>query len=132
VRSAPVASRILGATRILAGTLFACHGVKLLFGVFGGRDPAAPVLTRWVAGPIELLGGVLLAAGLFTTSVAFVSSGLMAVAYFMEHAPRGFWPIRNGGELAILYCFVFLNLVAQGPGAWALGPRSRRREPKRS
>ena len=102
--------------------MFACHGAKLLLGVFGGPSPGTPALTQWVAGLIELVGGSLLAAGLFARRIAFVASGLMALAYFVVHAPQGFWPIENGGELAILYCWLFLNLAVQGPGAWAMRP----------
>jgi putative oxidoreductase len=73
-----------------------------------------------IAGILELVGGVLMILGLFTRSTAVVLSGLMAVAYFMAHAPRGFYPILNAGELAALYCFVFLYIAAAGPGPWSL------------
>ena len=73
-----------------------------------------------VAGFLELVGGVLLVIGLFTRTTAFILSGMTAVAYFIAHAPRGFFPILNGGELAILYCFAFLYLAAAGPGAWSI------------
>jgi putative oxidoreductase len=122
-RFAKYAPHVLGATRALAGMLFGCHGAQKLLGAFGGPPPGAPLAVVWVAGLIELLGGVLLTLGLFTREAAFVSSGLMAVAYFMAHAPRGFWPILNGGELAIAYCWLFLYVAAQGPGAWALDNR---------
>jgi putative oxidoreductase len=89
-----------------------------LLGAFGGTgDPAFVV---WGAGPIELLGGALMAAGLFTRIASFLTSGLMAAAYFIAHAPQGFWPILNGGELAITFCWLSLYLAAHGPGAWAV------------
>ena len=114
------ASMILGATRILTGTMFACHGAQKVLGAFGGVPAGAPAGIIWTAGSIELAGGVLLALGLFSRSAAFLSSGLMAFAYFIGHAGNGFWPILNGGELAILYCWLFLYMAAHGPGAWAL------------
>ncbi|HEX6737593.1 MAG TPA: DoxX family protein [Vicinamibacteria bacterium] len=114
------APQILGLTRILVGILFTCHGAQKVLGAFGGVPPGSPALIVWVAGLIELIGGVMLAVGLFTRSVAFLSSGLMAVAYFMAHAPQGFWPIKNGGELAVVYCWLFLCMAALGPGAFAL------------
>jgi putative oxidoreductase len=79
-----------------------------------------PAFIVWVAGPIELVGGALIALGLFARPTAFLLSGLMAAAYFMGHAPKGFWPTVNGGELAIIYSWIALYLAAQGPGAWAL------------
>jgi len=114
------APRILGATRFLAGVMFACHGAQKLFNAFGGIPPGVPKALIWSAGPIELIGGILIAIGLLTRSSAFLCSGLMAFAYFIGHAPNGFWPAANGGELAIFYCWFFLYLAAQGPGAWAV------------
>lgn len=111
---------ILGITRILSGILFACHGAQKVLGAFGGMPPDAPKHIVWIAGTIELVGGALIALGLFTRPVAFLSSGLMAVAYFYGHARNGFWPKLNGGELAILYCWLFLYFSAQGPGSFAL------------
>ena len=104
------------AMRAVAGILFACDGAQKVFGVLGahGRAPTPLLL---VAGVIELAGGVLIAAGLGARYAAFVASGEMAVAYFMAHAPRGFWPAVNKGELAVLYCFVFLYIAAHGSGA---------------
>ena len=119
-RFTALAPRILGATRILIGVLFACHGAQKLFGVFGGMPPGVPKVVTWGAGSIEFVGGTLIAIGLFTRITAFLCSGQMAVAYFAGHAPHGFWPIVNGGEPAILYCWLFLNIAAQGPGAWAV------------
>lgn len=119
------APQILGATRVLTGSLFFCHGAKQLLGAFGGPSPGTTVLAQWVGGPIQLVGGALLAVGVCANGAAFVASGMMAVAYFISHAPRGFWPIENGGELAILYCWLFLNLAAQGPGAFAVRRNTR-------
>jgi putative oxidoreductase len=107
------------AMRVIVGLLFACHGTQKLFGVLGGESQLDnPMLLT--AGIIELVGGLLIALGLFTGYAAFLSSGLMAVAYFMVHAPNGFWPIVNKGELAVLYCFVFLFLATRGSGAWSV------------
>jgi len=110
-------ARILAMTRILLGVMLTCHGAQKLLGAFGGTtDPAFVV---WGAGPIELFCGPLIAAGLCTRMASFLASGLMAAAYFTAHAPRGLWPILNGGELAIAYCWLFLYFAAHGPGAWA-------------
>lgn len=107
------------AMRVIVGLLFACHGAQKLFGVLGGESQLGnPMLLT--AGIIEFVGGLLIAVGLFTGYAAFVSSGLMAVAYFKAHAPGGFWPIVNRGELAVLYCFVFLFMAAKGSGAWSV------------
>ncbi len=114
------APQILGITRILFGVMMACHGAQKVLGVFGGVPPGAPPVIIWVAGGIELVGGVLLALGLFTRPTAFLLSGLMAFAYFMGHASNGFWPIVNKGELAVIYCWLSLYFAAHGPGAWAL------------
>jgi putative oxidoreductase len=106
---------ILAALRIVAGLAFAQHGAQKLFGLLGGQ---AVELTsqRGIAGIIEFVGGIMIALGLFTSPVAFLASGEMAWAYFQAHAPRGFWPIQNGGELAVLYCFIFLYFAAVGSG----------------
>jgi putative oxidoreductase len=110
--------------RIVAGLLFSFHGYQKLFGLFGGIGPhgATPPMWSelWVAGVLETAGGALITLGLFTRPVAFLLCGEMAVAYFHQHFPRGFWPIRNGGELAVLYCFLFLELFAGGPGPLSL------------
>jgi len=123
------APEVLGLTRILLGVMLACHGAQKLLGAFGGLPPGAPAFIVWVAGSIELIGGALMAVGLATRGVAFLVSGLMAFAYFMGHASKGFWPILNGGELAIVYCWLSLYFAARGPGAWAvdnlLGARGR-------
>lgn len=115
-----LAPTILGLTRIITGVMFICFGANKLFGAFGGVPPGAPAAIIYTAGPIELVGGVLLTLGLFTRSAAFVCSGLMAFAYFIGHAPNGFWPILNGGGPAIIFCWLFLYIAAQGPGGLAL------------
>ena len=123
------APQLLSVLRFFAGVMFACHGAMKLLGAFGGMPPGMdiPWYIYWIAGPIELIGGALIAVGLLTRPMAFLASGLMAVAYFKGHAAGGFWPKVNGGEPAVLYCFVFLYLAAAGPGAWALDNLFRRR-----
>lgn len=110
--------------RIVAGFTFSLHGLQKLFGLFGGMGPkggtAQLFSLPWVAGVLEAFGGILILLGLFTVPVAFVLSGEMAVGYFMFHFPRGFWPIKNGGELAVLYCFIFLYIFVAGPGPLSL------------
>ena len=101
--------------RVIAGLAFAQHGAQKLFGVLGG-NAVALTSQRGLAGIIEFVGGIMIALGLFTSPVAFLASGEMAWAYFQAHMPRGFWPIQNGGELAVLYCFIFLYLSAVGSG----------------
>lgn len=121
-----LAPTILGLTRIIAGVMFICFGANKLFGAFGGVPPGAPKAIIYTAGPIELVGGILLTLGLFTRSAAFICSGLMAFAYFIGHAPNGFWPILNGGGPAIVFCWLFLYIAAQGPGGLALDNLRRR------
>ena len=113
---------ILSIFRFLAGVMFACHGAQKLFGWFGGLPPGieVPAYIKYGAGGLEFFGGILVALGLFTRSVAFILSGLMAVAYFKGHAINGFVPKVNGGEPAVLYCWLWLFIAAHGPGAWAL------------
>jgi len=115
-RYCPIAYSLM---RFVVGFLFACHGAQKLFGVLGGQreihDPEG--LT---AGIIEFTAGTLISVGLFSSIAAFVASGEMAVAYVKAHAPRGFWPILNWGELAVLYCFVFLFVACQGDGDWSI------------
>lgn len=101
--------------RIVAGLLFLFHGLQKLFGMYGGQ--AVELLSlRGLAGLIELVGGAMIMIGLYTSPVAFIASGEMAVAYFMSHQPQAFWPIQNRGELAALYCFVFLYISTRGSG----------------
>ncbi|PYQ31325.1 MAG: hypothetical protein DMF56_05350 [Acidobacteria bacterium] len=114
------APQILSIFRFLAGVMFACHGSQKVLGWFGGLPPGVPKYIIWIAGPIEFFGGILIAIGLLTRPVAFLASGLMAVGYFTGHAPNGFVPKVNGGEPAVLYCWTWLYIAAQGPGAWAL------------
>lgn len=106
--------------RIVAGFLFLWHGVQKLFGFPGGGSGSRPFHITYIAGPIELLGGLLLMLGLFTRPAAFLSSGLMAFAYWMSHGTRALLPIENRGELAAVYCFLFLFISAQGSGIWSL------------
>lgn len=108
--------------RIMAAFTYSLHGWQKFFGVFGGIGGTRPPLTTMlgVAGLLETFGGTLLILGLFTRPVAFLLSGEMAIGYFRTHAPRGFWPLVNGGELAVFYCFMFLWLAAAGPGPWSL------------
>jgi len=122
------APRLLSILRIMTGLLFLQHGTAKLL-----KIPVVPMFANLslmslpgIAGVLELVGGVLMILGLFTRSVAFVMSGLMAVAYFMAHAPRGFYPILNAGELAILFSFVFLYFAAAGPGPWSLDAARRK------
>lgn len=112
--------------RIVVPLLYFCHGAQKLFGAFGGMGGhsvwGGPPLFI-AAGLIEVPAGILIALGWFTTPVAFVASGEMAVAYFTQHLPRGFWPIENHGELPVLFCFVFLFIAARGPGIWSVDGR---------
>jgi putative oxidoreductase len=120
--------RILSLLRVAAALLFMQHGTaKLLdFPATGQFEDLQLMSLGGVAGILELFGGALLVLGLFTRPVAFILSGLMAFAYFLAHAPRGFFPIVNDGELAALYCFVFFYLVFAGGGAWSLDALWRR------
>jgi putative oxidoreductase len=114
-------SPLLSALRIMSGLLVLQHGTtKFLDFPLGPMNDASPLSMSGAAGLIELVFGVLLVLGLFSRFSAFILSGLTAVAYFYAHAPRGFFPILNGGELAALYSFVFLYLAAAGPGPWCL------------
>jgi putative oxidoreductase len=113
---------MLAVLRVVAGLLFLAHGMVKLFGFPPGASPGAqPVFSLLGAGGvIELVGGALIVLGLLTRPAALVLCGEMAVAYFMFHAPKSPFPIANGGDASILYCFIFLYLVAAGPGAWSL------------
>jgi putative oxidoreductase len=115
--------------RIVAGLLFLFHGLQKLFGMYGGT--AVSLLSqRGAAGIIELVAGTLVMIGLFTVPAAFIASGQMAVAYFQVHQPQAFWPVQNRGELAALYCFLFLYIATRGAGTLSIdrltgGRRSR-------
>lgn len=114
--------RLLSILRIITGFLFMAHGGQKLLGypapMPGGKAPLMTLIG--VAGILESVGGFLILIGLFTRPVAFILAGFMAVAYFMAHAPGGFWPLLNKGELAVLYCFVFLYMAVAGGGAWSV------------
>jgi putative oxidoreductase len=119
--------------RIVAGLTYSLHGYQKMFGLFGGiggNGAKPPFLSLlWTAGVIETVGGALLLLGLFTTPIAFILSGEMAFAYFIRHFPRSPWPIMSGGELAVVYCFLFLYLFTAGPGAWSLDTLLRKKSP---
>jgi putative oxidoreductase len=115
-----LAPYVLSVLRIMVGPLFLQHGLAKYFGFPQAHDPFPVFSMVWFAALIELVGGILLAAGLFTRIAAFVMSGQMAVGYFLFHAPQSFFPIVNRGDAAILYCFVFLYFVFAGPGPLSL------------
>ena len=130
-----LAPYLLGLLRIVAALLFLAHGTQKLFGYPPGQPytgfPNFSMLG--IAGMLEVFGGLLLFIGLFTRTTAFILSGEMAVAYFRAHAPRNFFPLLNGGEITVLFCFLFLYFVAAGPGAWSVDrilsrPRSKKRK----
>jgi putative oxidoreductase len=111
---------VLSILRIMAGLLFCEHGLSKLFG-FPPHGAMPPFLAlEWFAGCIELTGGILVALGLLTRPAAFLMSGEMAIGYFLEHAPKSFFPLLNGGDAAVLYCFIFLYLVFAGSGPLSL------------
>lgn len=118
--------------RIIAGFVFSLHGYQKLFGAFGGlggHGRAASLFSMlWIAGVIESILGPFIMVGLYTRPIAFLLCGEMAVAYFLQHARHGFWPISNGGELAVLYCFIFLFLLSNGPGPFSLDRAIRKAE----
>jgi putative oxidoreductase len=120
--------RFLSILRFIAGFLFIAHGAQKLFGFLAPPGaPGLPMMSQmWIGGVLEFFGGILLLLGLFTRPVAFILSGTMAVAYFQMHAPAGFWPLQNRGELAVVYCFLFLYLSVAGGGAWSIDRLLRR------
>jgi putative oxidoreductase len=110
----------LAALRIIAALLFIAHGSQKLLG-FPAAEFSPPMFSIfWFAGVIEIVSGLLILFGFFTRPAAFIASGTMAFAYWMAHAPSNFFPVNNGGDAAILFCFVFLFLVFAGPGAWSV------------
>ncbi|HTT47571.1 MAG TPA: DoxX family protein [Pseudolabrys sp.] len=111
---------VLSVVRIVVALLFFEHGLSRLFAFPSPLPPPELFSLHWFAGAIEFAGGALLALGLFTRFAAFIMSGEMAFAYFLSHAPQGFFPILNRGDAAILYCFVFLYLAFAGGGPWSL------------
>jgi putative oxidoreductase len=118
-----VASRLVDVAyvllRVMTGLLFAEHGLQKLFGLIGGTR--MPLMSEFgLAGVIEFSAGLMIALGVFPRWAAFIASGELAVAYFTMHAPHGFWPVQNHGELAVLYCFVFLFIAAHGGGKMTL------------
>jgi putative oxidoreductase len=120
----PWRPQLLSILRIMTALLFLEHATVKLFGFPASPMSVAAAFTFiWWVGVLELVGAILLVVGLFTRIAAFILSGEMAVAYFMAHAPKSFFPVQNGGEAAILFCFVFLYIAAAGPGAWAIDSR---------
>jgi putative oxidoreductase len=120
----PYSPYLYAVLRIVVGFLFACNGAQKLFGVLGGlggSGESAPILSLMgFAGLIEFFGGLCIIVGWLTGYVAFIASGQMAAAYFMGHYPDGFWPILNNGELAVLFCFIFLYMASKGAGVWSI------------
>lgn len=119
----PFSGQLLSVLRIMSALLFMAHGTAKLLGFPATEmfaSPPEPMTLIWFAGVIELVGGALLALGLFTRPVAFLTSGMSAFAYFIGHAPQATFPVQNGGDAAILYCFIFLYFVAAGGGSWSL------------
>ena len=114
--------------RIVAGFLFLWHGSQKLFDFPGGMPAGVPAFITYVAGPIELIGGLLVMIGLYTRWAAFLASGLMAFAYWMAHGMKALLPLQNNGELAALYCFVFLFISTQGGGIWSIDDFMSRRK----
>lgn len=117
---APYSAQTYALMRIVVGFLFLWHGSMKVLGFPAGMPADAPPLIVWVAGPIELLGGIFIMIGLFTRWSAFLASGTMAAAYWMAHGLKAVLPVENGGELAAIYCFVFLFIAAHGAGIWSV------------
>lgn len=117
---APFSNQLYAVLRIVVGFTFLWHGVQQLFEFPGGGPEGIPDFVVYVGGPIELIGGILVMIGLMTRWAAFLCSGMMAAAYWLAHGTKALLPIMNGGELAVLYCFVFLFIAAQGSGIWSV------------
>jgi len=117
--------------RVVSGFLFAQSGAVIMLGWFGGMPgmPSPPPMMSqtWIGGILELVGGLAIMLGLFTRPVAFILSGMMAVAYWQFHAPNGGWPLQNQGIPAVLFCFIFLYMAARGGGDWSLDALLRRK-----
>jgi len=118
---------VLSLLRIVAALLYFAHGTQKLLGFPPSERVIETFSLSWISGVIELIGGGLLILGLFSRPVAFLLSGHMAVAYWIAHAPRSAYPVLNGGDAAILFCFVFLYLTFAGPGPWSIDALRRRR-----
>ncbi|ODU21159.1 MAG: DoxX family protein [Sphingomonas sp. SCN 67-18] len=115
-----MAPRLLSLLRIVSALLFFAHGTQKILGFPASDMHPAMWSLPWIAGILELVGGGLLLIGLFSRPVAFILSGQMAVAYWIAHAPQSPYPSLNGGDAAILFCFVFLYIAAAGPGPWSV------------
>jgi putative oxidoreductase len=118
--TARFAPQMLSVLRIVSALIFMAHGTQKILGFPASSMNPAMFSLPWIAGVLELVGGALLLIGLFSRPVAFILSGEMAFAYFIGHAPRSLYPALNGGDAAILYCFVFLYIVFAGPGPWSV------------
>jgi len=116
---APFAPYAFAILRIIAGLLFVAHGGQKVFGWFGGQPFPLGSLFG-LAGIIEMIFGILITIGLLTSFAAFIASGQMAVAYFIGHLPKSFWPLENEGEPAVLFCFIFLLIATHGAGIWSV------------
>lgn len=121
------APQMLAVLRIVTALIFIAHGTQKLFGfpIPPGSGLPAMFTLGWTAAILEFVGGIAILAGFMTRPVAFILAGEMAVAYWMAHAPKSFYPIANGGDAAILYCFIFLYLFVAGAGAWSVDNRSK-------
>ncbi|MCE4224440.1 DoxX family protein [Methylobacterium sp. C25] len=120
------APRMLSILRIVAALVFMAHGTQKILGFPPSSMNPTMFSLPWIAGILELVGGALLVIGLFSRPVAFILSGEMAVAYFLAHAPKSFFPALNGGDAAILFCFVFLYIAVAGPGPLSVDAQRRR------